>query len=233
MEVHASCQSPKDVSLCISNVLYSACFGVLPAVGQWQRQCHAQCRLQALISNEDSVGRIRSLGSGSAMRGGRSLTIGNEVRPVSENDFASTKITPLVPHSCRGSWSKGNSPTSGCLRHPLSIGATSRLSRLSVRPPVFPIRTPIFPTKALALELFGWFAERAATARADQVQDRRDVVGSKEGIGQCDGVHSFSQQESCINAPTAIGLPNSSNCICLKNVPLPVGSLPLMTICRH
>ena len=64
-----------------------ACFGVLPAVGHWHRQCDAQCRLQTLISNEDSVGRIRSLGSGSAMRGRRSLTIGNEVGPVSENDL--------------------------------------------------------------------------------------------------------------------------------------------------
>ena len=61
------------------------------------------------------------------------------------------------------------------MRYSASVGAGG-LVPPSVQAAALPVQAPIFPTNALALELFRGTTQGSATTRTDEIQDRRNVI---------------------------------------------------------
>ena len=93
------------------------------------------------------------------------------------------------------------------MKHSPPVGA-GRLLELSVGAATLPVRAPIFPTDALASELFGQSSEWSTTTWTNQIQDRRNVISREKSVSRS-RVHSPSQRDAWINIFQAISLPHS------------------------
>ena len=98
---------------------------------------------------------------------------------LTEKTMAHYTIAPLEYGVRAGNdWSGVNSVLQDRMKYSPSVGA-DRLFPLSVQAATLPVRAPIFPTEALALELLGGTTQGPATTWTNEIQDRRNVIFSE------------------------------------------------------